>query len=90
MRPPFVRVSGLLLQPEPGPAELGRRPEGRAPHLVEEYYDRSGPDKKEVVVLSQVLSDDVNVGFTFDSVGLDYVASVTGNPWRTWRRSSRR
>ena len=31
-------------------------------------------------MLSQVLSDDVNVGFTFDSVGLDYVATVDGAP----------
>ena len=60
-------------------------------HLVEQYYDGiSGPDKKEVVVLSQVLSDDVNVGFTFDSVGLDYVATVDGAPVAdmesSWRR----
>jgi len=82
-RPPFVLVGGLLFQPlsleylQSWGGDLKDAPT----HLVEEYYDGvSGPDKKEVVVLSQVLSDDVNVGFTFDSVGLDYVASVNGQP----------
>lgn len=83
IRPPFVLVGGLLFQPlsleylQSWGGDLKDAPT----HLVEEYYDGiSGPDKKEVVVLSQVLSDDVNVGFTFDSVGLDYVASVNNQP----------
>ena len=83
VRPPFVLVGGMLFQPlsleylQSWGGDLKDAPT----HLVEEYYDGiSGPDKKEVVVLSQVLSDDVNVGFTFDSVGLDYVASVNGQP----------
>ena len=83
VRPPFLLVGGLLFQPlsleylQSWGGDLKDAPT----HLVEEYYDGiSGPDKKEVVVLSQVLSDDVNVGFTFDSVGLDYVASVNGAP----------
>jgi hypothetical protein len=83
VRPPFVLVGGLLFQPlsleylQSWGGDLKDAPT----HLVGEYYDGiSGPDKKEVVVLSQVLSDDINVGFTFDSVGLDYVASVNGEP----------
>ena len=83
VRPPFVIVGGLLFQPlsleylQSWGGDLKDAPT----HLVEQYYDGiSGPDKKEVVVLSQVLSDDVNVGFTFDSVGLDYVATVDGAP----------
>ena len=83
VRPPFVIVGGLLFQPlsleylQSWGGDLKDAPT----HLVEQYYDGiSGPDKREVVVLSQVLSDDVNVGFTFDSVGLDYVASVNGQP----------
>jgi S1-C subfamily serine protease len=83
VRPPFVLVGGLIFQPlsleylQSWGGDLKDAPT----HLVGEYYDGiSGPDKKEVVVLSQVLSDDINVGFTFDSVGLDYVASVNGEP----------
>lgn len=83
VRPPFVLVGGLLFQPlsleylQSWGGDLKDAPT----HLVEEYYDGvSGPEKKEVVVLSQVLSDDINVGFTFDSVGLDYVASVNHKP----------
>jgi len=83
VRPPFVIVGGLLFQPlsleylQSWGGELKDAPT----HLVELYYDGvSGPDKREVVVLSQVLSDEVNVGFTFDSVGLDYVRGVNGSP----------
>ena len=81
VRPPFVIVGGLLFQPlsleylQSWGGDLKDAPT----HLVELYYDGvSGPDRKEVVVLSQVLSDDCNVGFTFDSVGLDYVQTVNG------------
>jgi S1-C subfamily serine protease len=83
VRPPFVIIGGLLFQPlsleylQSWGGDLKDAPT----HLVEQYYDGiSGPDKKEVVVLSQVLSDEANVGFTFDSVGLDYVKSVDGVP----------
>ena len=83
VRPPFVIVGGLLFQPlsleylQSWGGDLKDAPT----HLVEQYYDGiSGPDKKEVVVLSQVLSDEANIGFTFDSVGLDYVKSVNGSP----------
>jgi hypothetical protein len=83
VRPPFVIVGGFLFQPlsleylQSWGGDLKDAPT----HLVELYYDGvSGPDKKEVVVLSQVLSDEVNVGFTFDSIGLDYVRGVNGKP----------
>ena len=84
MRPPFVLVGGPRCSSRASLEYLqswGGDLKDAPTHLVEEYYDGvSGQDKKEVVVLSQVLSDDVNVGFTFDSVGLDYVASVNGQP----------
>jgi len=83
VRPPFIIVGGFLFQPlsleylQSWGGDLKDAPT----HLVELYYDGvSGPDKKEVVVLSQVLSDDCNVGFTFDSIGLDYVRGVNGKP----------
>ena len=44
------------------------------------HGDAASSDKKEVVVLSQVLSDEANIGFTFDSVGLDYVKTINGAP----------
>lgn len=81
VRPPYIIVGGFLFQPlsleylQSWGGDLKDAPT----HLVELYYDGvSGPDRKEVVVLSQVLSDEVNVGFTFDSIGLDYVRGVNG------------
>ena len=81
VRPSYVIMGGFLFQPlsleylQSWGGELKDAPT----HLVEQYYDGiSGPNKREVVVLSQVLSDECNVGFTFDAVGLDYVKSVNG------------
>ena len=81
VRPPFVILGGMLFQPlsleylQSWGGDLKDAPT----HLVEKYFDGvTSADFREVVVLSQVLSDEINVGFTFDSVGLDYVTRVNG------------
>jgi len=83
VRPQFVLVGGLLFQPlsleylQSWGGDLKDAPT----HLAEMYYDGvTGPTKREVVMLSQVLSDEANVGFTFDSIGLDFVKAVNDVP----------
>jgi len=48
-------------------------------HLMQEYhngYTSEGQD--EVVVLTQILSDDINLGYTWDEVALECVTDVNG------------
>lgn len=54
-------------------------------HLVEEYY--SSPvkeDRREVVVLTQVLQDEVNVGYFWDAIGLEIVTHVNDQEVRKY------
>lgn len=81
VRPTFAIFGGLLFQPlsldflHCWGHDLKDAPAG----LQQEFYygvRRGG--RQEVVVLSQILSDESNLGYTFDSIGLEVVQAVNG------------
>jgi hypothetical protein len=77
-RPTFTLVGGMLFQNLSLEFLQSWGDLKDAPvHLVEEYY--SSPvreDRQEVVVLTQVLQDQVNVGYHWESIGLEVVRKV--------------
>lgn len=77
-RPTFTLVGGMLFQNLSLEFLQSWGDLKDAPvHLVEEYY--SSPvreDRQEVVVLTQVLQDQVNVGYFWESIGLEVVRKV--------------
>lgn len=78
VRPPFMLVGGFLFQPLSLEFLQSWGDLKDAPvHLVGEYY--ASPVKKErteVVCLTQVLQDEVNIGYSWDSLGLEVVSAV--------------
>ncbi|XRB10370.1 PDZ domain-containing protein [Pseudoscourfieldia marina] len=81
VKPSFVIYGGLLFQPlsldflHCWGRDLKDAPAG----LQQEFFygvRRGG--REEIVVLSQILSDEANTGYTFDSIGLEVVQAVNG------------
>ena len=52
-------------------------------HNTEYHNGYPSAAQQEVVVLTQILSDDINLGYTWDEVALECVTSVNGSPIRS-------
>ena len=85
--PPYFLVGGLLFQPLSLEylstwADIKDAP----PHLLQLYYDGvRTAQRTEVVLLTQVLADEANVGFSGDMLGMDVVTHLGGAPVRDLR-----
>eukprot|EP00240_Pyramimonas_obovata_P002994 CAMPEP_0118926744 /NCGR_PEP_ID=MMETSP1169-20130426/4365_1 /TAXON_ID=36882 /ORGANISM="Pyramimonas obovata, Strain CCMP722" /LENGTH=624 /DNA_ID=CAMNT_0006868361 /DNA_START=264 /DNA_END=2138 /DNA_ORIENTATION=- len=82
VRPPFLLVGGLLFQPLSLEFLQSWGDLKDAPvHLVEEYYSSAvEEERREVVCLTQVLQDEVNLGYFWESIGLEVVTHVNDQP----------
>lgn len=80
--PPYFLMAGLLFQPlSLEYIQTWGEVEKAPPHLQAAYYDGLvTPARTEVVLLTQVLADEVNVGYSGDSHGMDTVLSLNGTP----------
>jgi S1-C subfamily serine protease len=85
--PPYFLLAGLLFQPLSLEylstwGEITSAP----PHLLQLYYDGvRTPARTEVVLLTQVLADEANVGYSGDTHGMDVVTHLNGERVRDLR-----
>lgn len=89
LRPPFVLVAGLLFQPlsleflQSWGEDLRAAPG----HLVEEYFSGAVEEERsECVCVTQVLQDEVNLGYFWESIGLEVVTFVNDQPVSSMQR----
>jgi hypothetical protein len=85
--PPYFLLAGLLFQPLSLEylatwGEIKDAP----PHLLQLYYDGvRTAERTEVVLLTQVLADEANVGYSGDTHGMDVVTHFNGQRVRDLR-----
>ena len=78
--PPYFLLAGLLFQPLSLEylstwGDIKDAP----PHLLQLYYDGvKTAERAEVVLLTQVLADEANVGYSGDTHGMDVVTHLNG------------
>jgi len=81
-KPPYFLFAGLLFQPLSLEylstwGDLKDAP----PHLLALHYDgMRRANRTEVVMLTQVLADEVNVGYSGDTHGMDVITQLQGKP----------
>jgi len=79
VQPPFMMLGGLLFQSLSLEflQSWGHDLKDAPVHLVEEYYSSAlEEDRREVVMLTQVLQDQCNLGILWEAVGLEIVTHV--------------
>ena len=82
--PPYYLVGGLLFQPLSLDFLRCWGSLKDAPtHLMQEYHNGHPCESyTEVVVLTQILSDEINIGYTWDECALECITSANDQPIR--------
>ncbi len=85
--PPYFLLAGLLFQPlSLEYLSVWGDIKDAPPHLLQLYYDGVRTSSRtEVVLLTQVLADEANVGYSGDTVGMDVVTHLSGSPVKDLR-----
>ena len=87
VKPPYYIFAGLLFQPlSLEYLSTWSDVKDAPPHLLQLYYDGvRTAERTEVVLLTQVLADEANVGFSGDTNGMDVVTHLNGTRVRDMR-----